>query len=145
MDCYDMIYQWREVLDSWKVTNGGDTRIMMTEAWANISFTMKYYESDDGLRKGSHMPFNFLLITDLDEHSSAQDFVHTVNKWMSFMPAGNTANWVLGNHDKARVGSRYGYQRIDSINAMLLTLPGAGITYNVSLHNKGLNLSKLFY
>ena len=134
MEVYDMIYQWREVLDLWKKNNGGDTRIMMTEAWANITFTMKYYESDDGKRKGSHMPFNFLLITDLDENSAAQDFVHTINKWLSFMPAGNTANWVLGNHDRPRVGSRYGYQRIDSINALLLTLPGAGITYNVSLN-----------
>jgi len=37
---------------------------------------------------------------------------------------------VLGNHDNARVGSRYGSERIDALNAMLLTLPGAGVTYN---------------
>ena len=37
----------------------------------------------------------------------------------------------LGNHDNPRVGSRYGTERIDALNAMLLTLPGAGVTYNV--------------
>lgn len=37
----------------------------------------------------------------------------------------------LGNHDNSRVGSRYGPERIDALNAMLLTLPGAGVTYNV--------------
>lgn len=94
-EVYDIVYQWREVLDDWQVTYGGETRIMMTEAYANITYTMKYYESDDGKRKGSHLPFNFLLISDLNKDSTAQDFVHTISKWMNFMPAGETANWVV--------------------------------------------------
>lgn len=150
-EVYEQIYSWRGVLDDWKKTHGGETKIMMTEAYANMTFTMRYYQSDDGTRKGSHIPFNFLMISDLNEKSSAKEFVHTINKWMSFMPAGETANWVvkrnvklhfekalififnlqLGNHDNSRVGSRYGSERIDALNAMLLTLPGAGVTYNV--------------
>ncbi len=131
-EVYDMIYEWRQLLDEWKEEYGGDTRIMMTEAYANITFTMRYYQSDDGKRQGSHIPFNFLLISDLNQGSSAPDFVHTVNKWMSYMPAGKTANWVLGNHDNPRVASRYGTERIDALNTLLLTLPGSGVTYNVS-------------
>lgn len=121
---------------------------MMTEAYANLTFTMRYYQSDDGTRKGSHIPFNFLMISDLNKGSSANDFVHTISKWLNYMPAGETANWVvrmkchyiksntiiflqLGNHDNSRVGSRYGSERIDALNALLLTLPGAGVTYNV--------------
>lgn len=77
------------------MTHGGETKIMMTEAYANMTFTMRYYQSDDGTRKGSHIPFNFLMISDLNEKSSAKDFVHTINKWMSYMPAGETANWVV--------------------------------------------------
>lgn len=50
-EVYEQIYSWRNVLDDWKATHGGHTRIMMTEAYANISFTMRYYQSDDG-RKG---------------------------------------------------------------------------------------------
>ncbi|CAO1372653.1 unnamed protein product [Diamesa tonsa] len=129
-EVYDIVYQWREVLDDWQVTYGGETRIMMTEAYANITYTMKYYESDDGKRKGSHLPFNFLLISDLNKDSTAQDFVHTISKWMNFMPAGETANWVLGNHDKPRFGSRYGTKRIDGLLTLLMTLPGVAVTYN---------------
>lgn len=94
-EVYDMIYSWRDVLDDWKNVHGGETRIMMTEAYANLTFTMRYYESVDGTRKGSHIPFNFLMISDLNENSSANDFVHTINKWMSYMPAKETANWVV--------------------------------------------------
>jgi alpha-glucosidase len=144
-----VIYAWRDLLDEFKKQHGTETKIMMTEAYANLTFTMRYYESDDGTRKGSHIPFNFLMIGELNGDSTAQDFAHTVSKWMNFMPAGFTANWVvskmlrstilfhsqiasqLGNHDNSRVGSRYGAERIDALNAMLLTLPGAGVTYNV--------------
>lgn len=36
----------------------------------------------------------------------------------------------IGNHDKNRVGSRFGTERIDLFNILLLTLPGCSITYN---------------
>lgn len=94
-EVYDIIYSWRDLLDEWKKSHGGETKIMMTEAYANMTFTMRYYQSDDGTRQGSHIPFNFLMISDLNKNSSAKDFVHTVNKWMSYMPAGETANWVV--------------------------------------------------
>lgn len=35
----------------------------------------------------------------------------------------------IGNHDKNRVGSRFGADRIDLFNILLLTLPGCSITY----------------
>lgn len=128
-EMYDMVYQWRTLLDDWTRDHGGPTRIMMTEAYANISFTMKYYQSSDGSRQGSHMPFNFLMITDLNNASSAQDFVFTINKWLTYMPRDKQANWVIGNHDQPRVGSRYGTERIDVINTLLMTVPGIAITY----------------
>uniref|UniRef100_U5EX75 alpha-glucosidase n=1 Tax=Corethrella appendiculata TaxID=1370023 RepID=U5EX75_9DIPT len=129
-EVYEMIYEWRKLLDDWKEEYGGDTRIMMTEAYANLTFTMKYYQSDDGSSKGSHMPFNFLLITDLDIRSTAQDFVFVINKWLTYMDRDNTANWVMGNHDQSRVASRFGFERIDALNILLMTLPGIAITYN---------------
>ncbi|XP_050079089.1 uncharacterized protein LOC126565930 [Anopheles maculipalpis] len=132
LEDYDMVYQWRELLDDWTREHGGDSRIIMTEAYANITFTMKYYRSGEEHqpRQGSHMPFNFLLITDLNRDSSAQDFVFTINKWLTYMPrVGATANWVLGNHDQPRVGTRYGAERIDAIHTLLLTLPGIAVTY----------------
>ncbi|XP_035904907.1 maltase 2-like [Anopheles stephensi] len=133
LEDYAMVYEWRELLDDWTRVHGGDSSIIMTEAYANITFTMKYYRSGEELahaREGSHMPFNFLLITDLNRDSSAQDFVFTINKWLTYMPrVGATANWVLGNHDQPRVGTRYGTERIDAIHTLLLTLPGIAVTY----------------
>ena len=37
----------------------------------------------------------------------------------------------MGNHDQNRVSARLGTDRIDMINMMLLTLPGASVTYYV--------------
>lgn len=104
---YEQIYSWRNVLDEWKKTHGGETRIMMTEAYANITFTMRYYQSEDGTRKGSHIPFNFLMISDLNKDSSANDFVHTINKWLSYMPAGETANWVVSDEKKTQTIAKF--------------------------------------
>lgn len=38
----------------------------------------------------------------------------------------------MGNHDKSRVGSRLGTDRIDLTNILLMTLPGVSVSYNVS-------------
>jgi len=42
----------------------------------------------------------------------------------------NTFFKQIGNHDKNRVGSRFGADRVDLFNILLLTLPGCSITYN---------------
>ena len=67
----------------------------MTEAYANITSTMKFYGNDDETISGAHIPFNFLFITDLDKHSDARDFLFNINKWLSYMPLGKTSNWVV--------------------------------------------------
>lgn len=69
----------------------------MTEAYGNITSQIEYYESDDGNLLGSHIPFNFLLITDLDDRSDARDFLFNINKWLSYMPHDKTANWVVSS------------------------------------------------
>lgn len=68
---------------------------MMTEVYANISATMEYYGSEVTNESGSHVPFNFLMITDLHKDSDARDFLFNIHKWLSYMPLGKTANWVV--------------------------------------------------
>uniref|UniRef100_A0A336LW94 CSON001904 protein n=1 Tax=Culicoides sonorensis TaxID=179676 RepID=A0A336LW94_CULSO len=135
-ESYKIIYDWRDLVDAWQDEHQTETKIIMTEAYANLTFTMRYYgtNKDNNLRLGAHLPFNFLLITDLNRDSSAPDFIHTINKWLTYMPntlASNviTANWVMGNHDRSRVATRYGYEKIDVMNMLLLTLPGVAVTY----------------
>ena len=94
-EVYDIVYGWRDVLDEWKKAHGTESKIMMTEAYTNITNTMRYYVSQDGTRKGSHIPFNFQLVSNLNRESTANQFVSAINTWMSFLPAGSTANWVV--------------------------------------------------
>lgn len=70
----------------------------MTEAYAPLELQVRWYGSADGKEKGAHMPFNFALITDLNEKSNATDFQKACQKWDSAKPAYGINNWVLGNH-----------------------------------------------
>ncbi|CAD7089383.1 unnamed protein product [Hermetia illucens] len=124
----DMVYQWRQVVDEFQRENGGDTRILLTEAYSPLDVLMQYY--GNGTVNGSHVPFNFHLITELNGTSTAPDYENVINEWMNAMPAGGTANWVLGNHDNRRVASRYGVEKIDLLNMLLMILPGVAVTYN---------------
>lgn len=91
---------------------------------------MKYFKSENGTL-GSQMPFNFALISDLSRNSSAADFKNITDSKIASVPKGTRLNWVMGNHDKPRVGSRYGERRIDGLLTLVMTLPGIAVTYNV--------------
>lgn len=127
----DMVYQWRQVLDDYKRDHGGDTRVMLTEAYSSLDTIAKYF--GNATHNGSHIPFNFQLLGRIHNMSTANEYVDAIADWFKFMPQGRTPNWVMGNHDNNRVGSRLGTDRIDLINMLILSLPGASITYNVRM------------
>lgn len=131
-EMYEMIYKFRDAMDEYKKVHGGDTPVLMTEAYTNATEFPKYYQSEDGKRIGAHMPFNFVLITDLSKSSSASDFKRVIDDHIASVPAGVRYNWVIGNHDQPRVGSRFGEQKIDGLLALVMTLPGVAVTYNVN-------------
>ncbi|KAF2889474.1 hypothetical protein ILUMI_16699, partial [Ignelater luminosus] len=128
-ETFDVIYEWREFIDEYnKEHSNEDPRVLMAEAYTDIDNTMRYY--GDETRDGAHFPFNFLFITELNKTSTAEDIVAVVNKWLSKMPEGRTANWVLGNHDNHRVATRFGPERVDGMNMLNALLPGIMVTYN---------------
>ena len=98
----------------------------MVETYLSVEDTMEYYECGD-------FPFNFFIITDLprvnDAPVTASAMETIIKKWLDPMPNGNVANWVLGNHDQWRVGTRHGSDLIDAFNMITLTLPGVSVTY----------------
>ncbi|XP_053671111.1 maltase 1-like [Anopheles nili] len=124
----EMVYEWRALIDKYQQEHGGETRVIMTEAYSSLDVIKTYYHSTNGTL-GSHMPFNFRLITEVDQNSKASDIVKVVQDWMSILPAGQVPNWVLGNHDRPRVASRLGVDRIDALNMLMLSLSGASVTY----------------
>lgn len=118
-----MVYQWREVLDTYKDT----PRIMMTEAYTSLENLMKYYGTET--RNGSHMPFNFEVLMAMKKDSTAKTLKTTAENYMNHIPNGKSANWVLGNHDQRRIYNRLGENRADLYNIFLQTMPGHAITY----------------
>lgn len=108
------------------------TKLMMTEAYASIPETVLWYGKDANTL-GAHMPFNFALITELDIDAKAANFSAAINGWMSAMPSYGRANWVMGNHDRPRVGYRYGEERQESLAIMTMMLPGLNVIYYVSI------------
>ncbi|KOB77337.1 Alpha amylase [Operophtera brumata] len=122
----DMVYQWREVFDEFKEKDGL-SRVMMTEAYSSPQRTMMYFGEGD--RKGAQMPFNFVLISDVDGSSSASDIKYALDKFLTYKPIDKSANWVAGNHDNSRVASRFSPELVDGVNMIVLLMPGVAVTY----------------
>ncbi|XP_022131221.2 maltase A1 [Pieris rapae] len=128
IELYDVVYEWRAFADKWKEDNTAATKILLAEAYANITMTMLYYGDEQG-RRGSHFPFNFDFITSLSAESNARDFVYVIKRWLTYMPSGQVANWVFGNHDQKRMASRFRTDMVDGLNSLNMMLPGVAITY----------------
>ncbi|XP_052756760.1 maltase A1-like [Galleria mellonella] len=128
IELYDIVYEWREFIDEYNEVHGGDTRIIFSEGYTNITMTMLYYKNKDG-RLGAHFPFNFDFITDLTAESDARDFVYTILKWLTYQPYGAVSNWVFGNHDNNRMPTRFRSDMVDGLNSLNMMLPGVAVTY----------------
>ncbi|KAI8429209.1 hypothetical protein MSG28_007739 [Choristoneura fumiferana] len=124
-DTYNVVYDWRDVLDEY-ILKDGEYKIMMTEAYTDLHLMLRYYGNEH--RNGS-IPFNFSFLGDIKNTSTAQDMKAVIDKWMTYMPVGQVANWVNGNHDQSRVANRQGTDRIDAMNLLALILPGVTLTY----------------
>ncbi|XP_050685428.1 maltase 1-like [Leptidea sinapis] len=128
IELYDVVYEWREFVDRYVQDKGGDTRVLFSEGYANVTMTMLYYGNERGAT-GTHFPFNFDFITDLSVKSNARDFVYVILRWLTYMPYGGTPNWVFGNHDNSRMPSRFRDSMVDGLNALNMLLPGVAVTY----------------
>ncbi|XP_049307676.1 maltase A1-like isoform X2 [Bactrocera dorsalis] len=124
----EMVYQWRELVEQYRKEKGGESIVLLTEAYTSLDNLMLYY--GDGQRNGSMVPFNFYLMRNLKNDSTAPQVVDYIQQWITRMPLGVQANWVLGNHDNPRYSTRLGVQRADLFTIMLQTLPGNAVTYN---------------
>ncbi|XP_030573609.1 maltase A1 [Drosophila novamexicana] len=124
----DMAYQWRTVMDDHQRIYGGDTRVLLIETYAPPAYTMQFYGNRSV--EGAHLPFNFNLITvPASNGVSASSIKTAVDNWLLNMPAGRTANWVIGNHDQRRAASRYGVANTDAMNMLVMIMPGGSVTY----------------
>lgn len=96
-ETFDMVYQWRNVTDQFKIDHGGDTRILMTEAYTTLAYLMQFYKEANGTRLGSHIPFNFQLLINLKNTTKGSEVKSLIDTWIDNMPNGTDfhANWVV--------------------------------------------------
>jgi alpha-glucosidase len=73
----------------------------MLEAYGSVDQIMGYYGTPEA--PGGHFPFNFRLISDIDNSSSAEDFSRVINEYLERMTDGRTANWVVSKATLSRI------------------------------------------
>jgi alpha-glucosidase len=98
-------------------------RVLIGEIYLPIAQLMTYYGRD---LTGANLPFNFQL---LQCAWSAESVAQVISDYQGALPQGAWPNWVLGNHDNARIASRIGTRQARVAAILLLTLPGTLTMY----------------
>lgn len=81
------------MLDSFRQENGGEERIMLTEAsFASPELISKYF--GNATNNGSHVPFNFEMLG-LWNGSNAHDYIRCMDDFMKIVPKHQVPNWVV--------------------------------------------------
>ncbi|KAJ9598138.1 hypothetical protein L9F63_026758, partial [Diploptera punctata] len=104
------------------------TKIMIVETYLPVDKVMDYYGNKT--RSIAHFPFNFELITSISHNITAAKVYNIIQTWMEHMPQDAWANWMVGNHDKSRVATRFGPELVDAMNMITMLLPGTPVVYN---------------
>ncbi len=113
----DVLAEMRAVVDAY-----GD-RLLIGEIYLPLTRLVAYYGRDG---RGAQLPFNFQLITAAWD---AGGIATMIREYEATLPVGAWPNWVLGNHDNARVASRIGPAQARVAAMLLLTLRGTPTIY----------------
>lgn len=116
-EVHDIILKMRRLTDSYHA------RLIIGEVYLPIHKLMTYYGTD---LKGAHLPFNFTLLA---VPWNAQQIALAIDAYEGSLPVNGWPNWVLGNHDQARIASRIGVEQIRVAAMLLLTLRGTPTLY----------------
>jgi alpha-glucosidase len=116
-EVHAVVSEMRSVIDSYP------NRVLIGEIYLPATELMAYYGQH---LDGADLPFNFLL---LQCPWTAQAIAEVITEYMGALPQGAWPNWVLGNHDNARIATRVGPQQARVAAMLLLTLPGTVTMY----------------
>jgi alpha-glucosidase len=116
-EVHALVAEMRAVVDAYP------GRVLIGEIYLPVKELMAYYGQD---LKGTNLPFNFLL---LQGAWNAEAVAHVISEYVDALPAGAWPNWVLGNHDNARIATRVGIPQAPVAAMLLLTLPGTLTMY----------------
>jgi alpha-glucosidase len=124
-EVHPVLKEIRQIFDEY------EDRVAIGELWGPLDRWVKYYgEALPGGQSGDelHLPFNFRL---MDEGEWLAERMRTLVEAMeAALPAYAWPNYVLGNHDRMRLATRFGGQAQARVAAMLLlTLRGTPTVY----------------
>jgi alpha-glucosidase len=114
---HDIVSGLRRVVDEFP------ERLLIGEIYLPFERLVAYYGHD---LAGVHLPFNFVL---LYAPWDARTISALIDEYEAALPAGGWPNWVLGNHDRARIASRVGSAQARIAAMLLLTLRGTPTIY----------------
>jgi alpha-glucosidase len=100
------------------------SRVLIGELYLPIDRLVAYYGIGGS---GAQLPFNFQLL--LLNEWSATAIATIITHYEAALPPAAWPNWVLGNHDRARVASRLGHAQARVAAMLLLTLRGTPTIY----------------
>ena len=98
-------------------------RVLVGEVYMEPRRVVRYYGAEG---RGAHLPFNVALVT---LPWDAGTIGAAISAYESALPADAWPNWVLGNHDQARVATRLGAAQARVAAMLLLTLRGTPTLY----------------
>jgi alpha-glucosidase len=116
-EVHAVVAEMRAVVDEY------EDRVLIGEIYLPVRLLMTYYGA--GLPE-ANLPFNFLL---LQCAWSAEAVRATISEYMTALSSGAWPNWVLGNHDNARIATKVGIRQAPVAAMLLLTLPGTLTMY----------------
>ncbi|HET9956069.1 MAG TPA: alpha-amylase family glycosyl hydrolase [Polyangiaceae bacterium] len=116
-EVHEIVREMRQLVDSYP------NRVMIGEIYLPIRRLVAYYGD---AQDGAHLPFNFQLIT---LPWSAVQIGAAISEYEGALLAWAWPNWVLGNHDQARIASRVGLPQARVACLLLLTLRGTPTMY----------------
>ncbi len=116
-EVHEALREFRRIADSY----GG--RVLIGEIYLPLKRIVTYYGPD---LSGVHLPFNFHLI---GARWQAKTLADLIARYEALLPDGAWPNWVLGNHDRARIASRVGPGAARTAAMLLLTLRGTPTLY----------------
>ncbi len=100
-----------------------EEKLLVGEAYGEIHEFIEYYGAE---LDGFQLPFNFLLIK---IEWNPMIVAGLVDAYEAALPEGAWPNWVLGNHDRARIATRAGPDQAAVAATLLLTLRGTPTIY----------------
>lgn len=116
-ELHETLADFRRIADSY------GKRVLIGEVYLPLERIVTYYGTD---LTGVHLPFNFHLIGATWQAKALADLIL---RYEALLPPGAWPNWVLGNHDRARIASRVGPAAARAATMLLLTLRGTPTLY----------------